>query len=181
MTALHSRVVRLLGSAALLVVLAVVVVPSAYGAKPDRTVLPPLEPFVTPAGEGCAFDVLWQPGADELIMVTQFDDGRTVTNTNANPTLTNLASGATFLHRARYHVTDTYDPASNSVLDVVNGQIISAFLPGDQGPYGVVSYPGLLLRFTGITRETFDLDTMTISSFSLEGRVTDDVCAELAR
>jgi hypothetical protein len=180
MDAKRRRYPRFLGSAALVVVWALVAVPIAHGAKPDRSVLGPSEPSVSLAGEGCAFDILWQPSADARRMITQFDDGRTVYITNGNPTLTNLESGATFAHRARYHVTDTYDPGSNSVTSVVTGQIILGFWPGDQGPYGVVSYPGLVLRVTGIARETLDLDTFAITNFSLEGTVTDDVCAVLA-
>lgn len=182
MTARRSlgRFLRSFRTAAVVVAFALVAVPSTYGAKPDRSVLGPSEPSVSLAGEGCAFDILWQPSADARRMITEFDDGRTVYITNGNPTLTNLETGTTFAHRARYHVTDTYDPASNSVLSVITGQIILGFWAGDMGPYGEVSSPGLLLRVTGISRLTVDLDTFVITDFSLDGRVTDDVCAQLA-
>ncbi|MGZ8822151.1 MAG: hypothetical protein ACXWX1_12620 [Aeromicrobium sp.] len=112
-------------------------------------------------------------------MIFEFDSGRTVFITNGNPTLTNLATGRTFDHKARFHVVDTYNPQTNEIVEVTTGQVNGVFWPGDQGPWGVVSYPGRMLRFTGNTRTTFDVDSESITSFSYSGQVMD-VCAALA-
>lgn len=65
------------------------------------------------------------------------------------------------------------------MLTVVNGQIVIELWPGDQGRFGVVAEPGLLLRFSGNVQYTYDLDTGTITEFSFRGRFTD-ICAALA-
>ena len=62
------------------VVVALVAVPAGVGgAKPDKYYPPSVEPFVIPAGEGCAFDYLVSPTAQRKIK--DFSDGHTVTQT----------------------------------------------------------------------------------------------------
>ena len=151
--------------------------PAAYAAKPDRTTFEVHTPDLIPAGLGCAFDVLWSP--DGKVAVTTFGDGRTVTHGNGEVTLTNLDTGATFVHRARDNQTATYDAATNELVESVSGQVVYNFYPGDVGPWGVVSDPGMLVRFSGRETDRFSLDTFAYTSFSYSGNVTD-VCAALA-
>ncbi len=151
----------------------------ALAAKPTRSVLGPGAAFTIPAGQACAFDLHVAPGDDNRRTVTEFDDGRVVTNTNGTAVLTNVDSGATFIHKARYHVTETFDAATNDVRSVTDGQINFWFFPGDQGPYGEVASPGAFYRFTGHVEATFDLDTFTITAFTYRGKV-QDVCAALS-
>src|SRR3954454_14856982 len=103
---------------------ALVVVPIGLGAKPFRTVFT-LGPFVIPAGLGCAFDVGITPGGPHgvpRVTVTEFSDGRTVSVDTAEPTLTNLATGTSYVHRSAFTDTETYDPKTNTILDVTSGR-----------------------------------------------------------
>jgi hypothetical protein len=52
-------------------------------------------------------------------------------------------------------------------------------LPGDQGPFGEVDEPRLLLSIIGHQVATLDLDANVITSYSLRGQATD-ICAALA-
>jgi hypothetical protein len=156
-----------------IVAAALVAVPTALGGKPVRAVITP-GPGVFPAGFGCAFDVGVLPNSPTRI--TQFSDGRTVTQVNAEPTFTNLDTGESFVNRTRFTATETYDPVSNDILDVGSGRFVLEFFPGDQGPYGVIGNDGGLFVFAGTATLTFDLDTGQITSFSYAGTVTD-LCA----
>jgi hypothetical protein len=162
-----------------LMALAASAAPVAQAAKPVRTVLEPTNPFVVPAGQGCAFDVLWSPHAGLRRQITEFADGRVVTNANGEATLTNLETSATFEHLVRFHALDTYAASTNSIVSTVDGQVMIAFWPGDQGPYGVVGASGATLRFTGHVETTIDADTFAITQFRSSGRILD-VCAVLS-
>ena len=162
---------------ALVGVFTLMAAPAAYAGKPERTV-DGAGTFFIPAGEGCAFDVLWVGDAHARITTFQFDDGRLVTVTNGTPTLINLDTGTTFVHHAKYHLVETYDAATNEYTDTVNGSYVLQFYPGDAGPSGVMTEP-VMYRFTGWFRVTADADTFAYSSFTYEGTFTD-ICAALA-
>jgi len=164
---------------ALLVIGALTIASPVYGAKPVRTVQEPSDPFVIPAGLGCSFDVLWDTDPSARIVDTQFADGRLARNTNGDPTLINLETGASFHHKARYHSLDRIDPLTNEDLFDVSGQFVAQFYPGDQGPTGVVAWPGALIRFTGNQHWTIDLNTGVVTAFSYTGQMVD-ICALLA-
>lgn len=89
---------HLIGALAALV--ALIVVPTALGAKPTRTVIG-AEPLVIPAGEGCAFDVAGEPEADARQAITSFSDGRVQTIGHGTGTLMNVATGDLFVQRSR--------------------------------------------------------------------------------
>jgi len=152
--------------------------PAAFAGKPVKTpgVIPAAE--VISAGFGCSFDVLWHPNEGAIIDF-EFDGGRQARIANGDVTLTNLETGKTFIHEARYHGTYTVDPTTNEVEIVTNGAFIISFYPGDAGPYGEVAELGMLLRFVGNTRITVDLETLAYADFSYAGTMTD-VCALLA-
>jgi hypothetical protein len=80
--------------------------------------------WVTPAGEGCSFDVLLEathlpPPAEVARHPLGWGDG----------TLTNLDTGATYLYRVRYRTSETYDPDTDSWLAEHQAEI-HQLLPG---------------------------------------------------
>ena len=163
----------------LLVLAALLALPVAEGAKPIREVFGPSQPGVIPAGEGCAFDVLWQPSPDAFHTETYFSDGRVQTIGHGNPTLTNLETKKSYVQTSRYEITEVLDDETNDVLGEGHGRFLAGFLPGDQGPYGEVGADGANYGMIGNFRYTFDLDTLTLTSFQFSGSATD-VCAILA-
>ena len=128
------RAHRVLYPAMVIAVLTLVAAPAAYAVQPNRSVHGPAEPFMSTAGFGCAFDVLWEPSADARSMTFEFSDGRSVRIANGNPVLTNLSNGVTFQHAARYHTTARYDAATNEITATLNGSIVVEFWAGDIGP-----------------------------------------------
>ena len=150
--------------------------PAAMAAKPTRTVIQTPDPFVMPAGLGCAFDVLSTPIGWQA--VSEFDDGRTLTIGHADITMTNLDTGATYLQMSTYREVAIYDPGTNDILLEISGRIFWNLYPGDQGPSGVIGEPGAVFGTVGNVTAVLDLDTGLFTSFSLEGTTTD-ICAEL--
>ena len=61
----------------------------------------------------------------------------------------------------------------------VSGRFLIAFFPGDAGPFGQVSEPGLLLAVAGQQQFTIDPETFAISSYSVDGELLD-LCAALS-
>ena len=73
----------------------------------------------------------------------------------------------------------TQDTASNTLVTSMRGRVSINLWPGDNGPNGVVSEPGLLLvAVRGSVHSTFDFATSSYTAFALQGQVTD-VCAVL--
>lgn len=93
-------------------------------------------------------------------------------------TFTNLETGATYLQRSRYRMTETYDPSTNSWHVEIRGNIWHAVYPGEPGPSGVVQEPGLELLVSGRLNVTFDSNG-AVTAFSLRGTY-DDLCALLS-
>lgn len=151
---------------------------AAEGAKPTRTVLTVPEPFVIPAGQGCTFAVAAEAEAVR-VTTTEFADGRIVTQDIADPSLTNVDTGKSLVHRSRFHATERPSSVEGEIAIETSGQLFLTVFPGDQGPYGLVEYPGLLLSVNGHTRVTMDSSTFVYTSFSLNGTATD-LCAALA-
>jgi hypothetical protein len=165
---------HLIGALGALILL--VVVPAALGAKPTRTVVAS-EPFVIPAGLGCAFDVLGEPEPDARQAITEFSDGRIQTIGHGSGTLTNAENGESFDVRSRYKETET--PLGEGLVRFeISGRIFISFFPGDQGPFGEVEEPGLLLEVIGHQRITAEADTLVFTSYSLNGQATD-ICAQI--
>lgn len=158
---------------------ALIAVPTALGSKPTKTVVT-AGPSIISAGEGCAFDVEETVPEGTTFTVTEFGDGsRVVTYGNSEPTLTNLETGTTFLQKTRGQITERFDPQTNELRFTTSGRIFISFLPGDQGPFGEVDEPGLLLSIIGHQVATLDLDANVITSYSLRGQAID-ICAALA-
>ena len=132
------------------------------------------QPFVLPAGLGCAFDVGGDPDGGQKI--TAFSNGTTMVKGDAIIKLTNLSNGSTYVQDSNYKTIETYDAANNAVFGVGKGRIFFQFYPGDQGPYGEVAEPGAILALDGDFEFTLDLNTFFYTSFSFAGQATD-ICA----
>jgi len=164
----------------LVVLVALVVLPVADGARPIRELIHPGEPVVIPAGLGCPFDVGWDVDpARAFGIVTWFSDGRVMTVGHGEPTLTNLDTGTSYLQVSRYEITEVYDEAANDALGEGHGRIAWSFYPGDQGPFGEVGENGEFYSLIADFRYTFDLDTELVTSFEFSGSATD-LCQILA-
>jgi hypothetical protein len=127
--------------------------------------------FVFPAGEACSFPV----GVEIRFVfgsITEFSDGRIVFTDHADFTLTNLDTGATFVQHTNATFTDT-PTADGNIFEVLDGSFFFGFLPGDQGPDGVVGEGGASYILVGHFEYTFDPDTFQIISFQGSGRATD--------
>ena len=88
--------------------------------------------------EGCEFaeSVVVQVGG----ILWQFSTGVEAEHNVATQTITNVASGTTFVHRSDYRRTITY-LANGTQLYEIDGNFWISFVQGDQGPYGTVG-PG---------------------------------------
>lgn len=172
------RVWRSVAVCATVVLAAVMTAPVVSAAKPDRLVLGTPGPIVNPAGEPCAFQVNFDP-IEIKPTITTFSDGREVVKLKGYGTLSNPASGASFLHHVVAQTTTTFDAGANEYRVTYSGQFGIRFYAGDVGPWGVVSAPGLFLRITGRAEQTFDGETFFSTSFSYSGSYID-ICAVLA-
>jgi hypothetical protein len=96
----------------------------------------------------------------------------------ANITITNLATGASYLQRSRYTETVTFDPTTRSEhIEVIGNKWIRLY-PGEPGPDGVVREPGAELLVSGTLEYTLDRKGV-LTAFSLNGTY-DDLCALLS-
>jgi hypothetical protein len=172
------RVRRLAGLFAALMLAALVAAPGVAAGKPTKIVLGTPGPIINPAGQPCAFQVNFDPIEIKRTIFLK-DDGSEVTKLNGYGTLSNPVTGATFLHHVVATSTFTYDAAANEYKIVSSGQGGVRFYEGDIGPWGVVAAPGLFLRITGRSVQTFDGDTFASTSFSFSGTYID-ICAVLA-
>jgi len=174
----HRRSSRLAAIAGLAVTL--VIAPSALAAGPVPTVTThPTAPFVIPAGEGCAFDIQVQPENATIVTAT-FSNGTTLTTVVSDPILTNVSTGSSIVWHPRSVDLETYDAATNRVTDAFVGRFNIILSPGDQGPYGVVTWPGLFVSIVGEATLTYDADTGVVSRFTTHGVAIGNICTELS-
>ena len=163
---------------AVLAAMTFVVAPIAFGSKPIRQITEPEgDPFVIPAGLGCAFPVGGTPHLDHGT-ITQYSDGRIVTRNHASQTLTNLDTGASYQHYSRYEIIERID-ANNLDHVTINGTFLVQFYPGDQGPFGTVGENGALYGLIGHSEGTLDLNADVVTSWKTDGQA-QDVCRILA-
>lgn len=164
--------------AAIAVVLALLWATPAAASQPTRTVFHPTGGS-HPAGQGCAFDITYVDAPGSRITVTDFSDGREASDVHAVATLTNVGTGATFVHRAFFHDVFWYDAANGVYQDVTNGQFVVWFFPGDVGPYGIVGADGLALRIEGTAWSAWDPNANAVTKFAYRGTLTN-ICALLS-
>lgn len=162
----------------LLIVLGLLILPAAASAMPTRTVTEP-ESFVIPPGFGCPFAVSVEYDEDSWSAITTFHDGVVMTVGNADITFTNLDTHTSVDHDTNAHVTQTFDPDTNTVQVVGNGSLYIGLLAGHQGPDGVVGESGALFSLTGYFELTIDPTNGAVTSFSYEGTVSD-LCDQLS-
>jgi hypothetical protein len=164
----------------LLVLVALLALPVAEGAKPIREVFGPGPPDVFPAGLGCSFDVGRVIDPDSSFGIdTFFSDGRFLRIAHGDVAFTNLVTGTSYFQKSRFQETQVYDEAANDVASETAGRFYSNLWPGDQGPFGEVGEYGAMYIFEGTASSTYDIDTDRVTSFEYTGRVTD-LCAILA-
>ena len=161
-------------------VLALIVSAPVAAAQPTRVRFDLIGSGIFPADEsGCGFAVSreWLPGA--RVTVTDFSDGTEVTEQRSMATLTNVASGATFLRKQSLHDVERPDAANGVIRSIQSGEFTWGLLPGDMGPYGLVEAPGLGIHFDGTVWYTWDLNANGVTESAYKGTVTD-VCAALS-
>jgi hypothetical protein len=173
-----ARLTRSARGAVIAVVLALLLAAPAAASQPTRTVLHPTGGS-HPAGQGCAFDITFVDAPGATITVTDFTDGREAAVVHAIATLTNVETGATFVHKAFFHDVYWLDAADGMYRGMTNGQSVFWFYPGDVGPYGIVGADGLALRIEGTIWYAVDATTFAVTEFAYQGTVTT-VCTLLS-
>jgi len=150
--------------------------PAAAATPPTRTVRD-LHSFVLPAGTACAFDVAGRPDWGFSARTT-FNDGRIQSSVRAHGAYVNMATGATFPTADNFRALDRIDPVTGIDTVVVNGESTSSFLPGDDGPFGLVTQASFY-KFVGTYWFKYNLNTGHQTDFRYAGTV-EDVCAALS-
>lgn len=183
------RLIRSARGALIAVVLTLLVAAPAAAAQPTRTVRPLQVGFVLPAGMACAFDVAGEPQSTSNSQAafqsrgfhaeTYFSDGTVQVSVRARGAYVNLETGARFPTLDTYRDVSRFDDVTGMVVGVESGETTWSFLPGDQGPFGVVGSNGALYHFVGTVSYTFDTNTNHSTQFAYTGTVTD-VCAALS-
>ena len=172
------RLPRAAGGAAMALVLAIVVAAPAAAAQPTRTVVVagPLTHF--PAGTGCDFDVTVYRPRGGWTAITDFTDGREAfVNHVVERTITNDATGATFVEVTSSHEVDTFE--NGVIRGSISGQFIFEFYPGDVGPDGVILDHILALYIQGWASYVIDGTTFATLAITINGTTTD-ICAALS-
>ena len=172
-----TRLPRTARGAVVAVALALTVAAPAAAATPPTRIVRELHPFTLPAGTACAFDVAGRPDRGFSAQTT-LPDGRIQRSVRAHGAYVNVATGATFPTADNFRVLEQIDPVTGIDTVVANGQLTSTFLPGDDGPYGLVAEASFY-RFVGTIWFKYDLNTGQQTDFRYVGTV-EDVCAALS-
>jgi hypothetical protein len=106
-------------------------------------------------------------------------DGSVVRFTRTKGAYVNMQTGAQYPTEDTFRDVSTFDPNTNILLGLETGQSTWSFLPGDQGPFGVVGENGGLYHFIGTLSYTYDLNDFQVLQFSFTGSV-EDVCATIS-
>jgi hypothetical protein len=172
------RLTRTARGAVIAVMLAMIVAAPAAAAQPTRTVVV-ASPFTHyPAGTGCDFDVTVSRPQGGWTAITDFTDGReALVNHAIERTITNDATGATFVEVSSSHEVDRFE--DGVIRGTINGQFTFQFAPGDVGPDGVVLDHLLALYIQGKATYIIDGTTFATLAIDIEGTVTD-ICAALS-
>ena len=131
--------------------------------------------FVFRAGTVCSFDVRL---ADETQPQDGFVGEHARAAVNADITITNLETGATYRWSSRYQSIETFDPVTKTYRFAHSGRILHWFFAGDVGPTGLVGEPGALLAFAGTSEYTLTKRDV-VTAFSYTGSYMD-ICAMLS-
>jgi hypothetical protein len=154
---------------------AAIVLAGAAGAGAHQPFREPIEltPDVIPL---CTFNIQFTPHGAEY--QTLFDSGRVTVHAHGSPTLTNLDTGYSKVYLLRHILRQTFDADTNEFVANISGRLLFEILPGDVGPSGEVDPDGGMVYIVGQLRFTVDPDTFALTSFTVNGAMTD-VCADL--
>ena len=160
-------------------VLALLVAAPAAAAQPIRTLIVAGPATHYPAGEGCAdFGVTVYRPLGGWTAITDFSDGReSLINHVIQRTITNDATGATFVETSVSHEVDRFE--NGQIIGRINGQFIWQFYPGDLGPDGAVLDYILALYIQGSANYVVDGTTYATQAITIKGTVRD-ICAALS-
>ena len=175
------RIPRWPRGALVAVVLALVAAAPAAAAQPTRTVshFPADRVGHFPAGTGCPFDVTVYSSPKGHGSVTDFSDGTEVYEVHAMfRTITNDATGATFVENQEYRDAEWIEATSGLLRGETTGQFIDTLWPGDVGPYGVVDQN---VSYSIIGSQTYVLDpnTYAVLALHIKGTITN-ICAAIS-
>jgi hypothetical protein len=177
--AVSKRLGRTAFGLGVLVAFALVAAVPTAAVQPTRTRFPVRLVGHVPAGDGCTFDVTYTQTPGSRATVTDFSDGRHVTQVHEmHRTITNDATGATFADNQQYNDVEWIDPTTGLLMGITHGQAISQFYPGDIGPYGVVTQP-VAYQVYGTQWWSWDLVAGHQMSFKWTGTLTD-ICAAIS-
>jgi hypothetical protein len=178
-----NKLVRTAPGAVIALVLALAAAGPAAAGQPTNIDHGGFDAFDLPAGTACAFDVQAQPTnvtmAHGLRIRWDRSDGSEVRFTRAKGAYVNVATGAAYSTSDTYRDVSTYDDSTGILVGSEWGSTTWSFLPGDQGPFGIVGENGALYHFIGTVSYTYDLNVFQFVQFSFTGSV-EDVCAALA-
>jgi hypothetical protein len=151
--------------------------PQSAVPTPIRVVHTNLTGFVMPAGTACSFDVAGDPDWG-FSAHTYFPNGLVRSSVRAHGAYVNVATGARYPTADNFYVVDDVDPVTNIDHVFLSGMAASSFLPGDDGPFGLVTEASFY-DFVGTVRFDYNLNTGQQTNFSYRGTVTD-ICAALS-
>lgn len=151
--------------------------PPAAVATPIRVVHSNLTGFVLPAGTACSFAVAGDPDWG-FSAHTYFPDGLVRSSVRAHGAYVNVETGARYPTADNFYVVDDVDPSTNIDHVFLAGMAASSFLPGDDGPFGLVTEASFY-DFVGTITFDYNLNTGQQTNFSYRGTVTD-ICAALS-
>jgi hypothetical protein len=178
-----AKLTRLARGGVIAGVLALAMAAPAAAAGPTRIRHGGFTAFDLPAGTACAFDVQGQPNNVTMLhgLGIRWDnaDGSVVHFTRAKGAYVNMETGAAYPTSDTYRDVSTLDPDTNILVGLEDGQTTWSFLPGDQGPFGIVGENGGLFHFIGTVSYTYDLNDFQVLQFSYSGSV-EDVCAAIS-
>ncbi|HJP88201.1 MAG TPA: hypothetical protein VJ850_04135 [Candidatus Limnocylindrales bacterium] len=151
--------------------------PPAAVPTPYRIVHTGLTGFVIPAGMACSFDVAGDPDWG-FSAHTYFPNGLVRSSVRAHGAYVNVETGVRYPTADNFYVVDDVDPVTNIDHVFLSGMAASSFLPGDDGPFGLVTEASFY-DFVGTITFDYNLNTGQQTNFSYHGTVTD-ICAALS-
>lgn len=163
--------------AAIALVIALASAAPAAAAQPTRSVIVAGPSTQYPAGTGCDFDVTVYRPKGGWTAITDFSDGReAIVNHVVERTITNDATGATFVEVTSSHEVDVI--IDGDYHGTITGAFIWQFYPGDVGPDGSVLDHLLALYIRGSATYVVSGEGVT-EQITINGTMTD-ICAAIS-
>lgn len=140
----------------------------AQAAQPERAPYTP-DPTLLEPGQACGFGV--EIAQEGNYTQTVFDDGTFVVTGSGQDRVTNLDDDISLTLRTSGKLTMS-ESMDGDLRIQASGRTVFYLFEGDQGPFGLVDFPGALYYIVGHVDEILDLDTDTVTSFEWSGRAT---------